>query len=144
MTMEDFYLFHEDNFDSFSKKTIKKASANIRRKLAAQSDRETELSVLPFQDLQKLCTEDTYQEDEESVVFHVRGLSVVVHDSALGQALFALPPKRRDVVLLFYFAEQNDPQIGRLLNLDTSTINRRRSAALSNLKAILEAMGYGA
>ena len=84
MTMEDFRLFHEDNFDSFSKKTIKKASANIRRKLAAQSNRETELSVLPFQDLQKLCTEDTYQEDEESVVFHVRGLSVVVHDSALG------------------------------------------------------------
>ena len=23
MTMEDFRLFHEDNFDSFSKKTIK-------------------------------------------------------------------------------------------------------------------------
>ena len=91
MTMEDFRLFHEDNFDSFSKKTIKKASANIRRKLAAQSDRETELSVLPFQDLQKLCTEDTYQEDEESVVFHVQGLSVVVHDSALGQALFSRP-----------------------------------------------------
>ena len=78
------------------------------------------------------------------MAFHVRGLSVIVRDAVLGQALFALPPKRRDVVLLFYFAERNEPQIGRLLNLDTSTINRRRSAALSNLKAILEAMGYGA
>ena len=142
MTMEDFRLFHEDNFDSFSKSTIKKASANIRRKLAAQSERETELSVLPIQTLQKLCTEDTYRE-EESVIFHIWGQTVVVHDSRLGQALFALPPKRRDIVLLYYFAGHNEPQIGRLLHLDASTINRRRSAALNHLKAILEAMGYG-
>ena len=64
MKMEDFCLFHEDNFDSFSKNTIKKASANIRRKLAAQSERETELSVLPFQDLQKLVFEERYQYNE--------------------------------------------------------------------------------
>lgn len=143
MTMEDFRLFHEDNFDSFSKNTIKKVSAYIRRRLAAQSKREIELSVLPFQDFQKLCTEDTYHE-EENVVFHVQGLSIIVHNAVLGQALFALPPKRRDVVLLFYFADRNEPQIGRLLNLDTSTINRRRNAALRLLKAILEEMDYGA
>lgn len=142
MTMEDFRLFHEDNFDSFSKSTIKKVSAYIHRRLATQAKREIELSVLPFQDFQKLCTEDTYQE-EESVVFHVHGLPVIVHSSVLGQALFALPPKRRDIVLLFYFADRNEPQIGRLLNLDTSTINRRRNAALRLLRAILEEMGYG-
>lgn len=142
MTMEDFRLFHEDNFDSFSKNTIKKISAYIRRRLATQAKREIELSVLPFQDFQKLCTEDTYQE-EESVVFHVQGLPVTVHNSVLGQALFALPPKRRDIVLLFYFADRNEPQIGRLLHLDTSTINRRRNAALRLLRAILEEMDYG-
>lgn len=142
MTMEDFRLFHEDNFDSFSKNTIKKVSAYIHRRLATQAKREIELSVLPFQDFQKLCTEDTYQE-EESVVFHVQGLPVIVHNSVLGQALFALPPKRRDIVLLFYFADRNEPQIGRLLHLDTSTINRRRNAALRLLRVILEEMDYG-
>lgn len=143
MTMEDFYLYHEDNFDSFSKSTIKSASANIFKSLALQSERETELSVLPLQALQKLRTEDTYDE-EEKVMFYVQGRPVIVRNRLLGQALFSLPPKRRDVVLLFYFADRNDPQIGQLLKLNTSTINRRRNAALNHLKAILEAMGYEA
>ena len=142
MTMEEFRLFHEDNFDSFSKSTIKSTSAKIRKRLATQSQWETEISVLPFQTVQKLYTEDTYKE-EDCMEFFVQGRTIIVHDQLLGQALFSLPPKRRDVVLLFYFADQNEPQIGQILHLDTSTINRRRNTALSCLKKILEAMKYG-
>lgn len=144
MTMEDFRLYHEKNFDSFSKSTIKSASARIRKELATQAEREVELSALPFQVMQRLCTEDTYPDEEEHVVFSVQGRTVIVRDSLLTRALFSLPPKRRDVLLLFYFTDQNDPQIGRLLHISTSTVNRRRSTALNRLKEILEAMDYGA
>ena len=144
MTMEDFRLFHEKNFDSFSKSTIKSASARIRKELAAQAEREVELSALPFQAMQQLCTEDTYPVEEECVAFSVQGRTVIVHDGLLARALFSLPPKRRDVLLLFYFVDKNEPQIGRLLHISTSAVNRRRSTALNRLKEILEAMDYGA
>ena len=62
---------------------------------------------------------------------------------ALGQALSSLPPKRRDVVLLFYFADQNEPQIGRLLNITTMAVNARRRKALAALRELLE-VEYGA
>ena len=43
MTLEEFYLYHEENFDSFSKSTIKRFSAKIFNEIAAKSERETYL-----------------------------------------------------------------------------------------------------
>ena len=53
------------------------------------------------------------------------------------------PHKRRDVVLLFYFADQNEPQIGKLLNITTMAVNSRRRKALAALRELLE-VKYGA
>lgn len=142
MTLEEFQLYHEKNFDAFSKSTIKRISAKIFNKIAAHAEQETELSALSFKDEQQLCTEDTYSLDEEGIQFWVLGKPVVIHDHLLGQALSALPPKRRDVILLFYFAGRNEPQIGHILNISTPTVNYRHGMALRRLKEILEAMNY--
>lgn len=144
MTLEGFYLYQEENFDAFSKSTIKRISAKIFNEIAARAERETALSALSFRDEQKLCTEDTYALEDGGILFWVLGEPIVVHDDLLGQALSALPPKRRDVILLFYFADRNEPQIGQLLHLSTPAVNYRHGTALERLKEILEAMGYGA
>ncbi len=143
MTLDEFYLYQEENFDAFSKSTIKRISAKIFNEIAARAEREITLSALSFRDEQKLCTEDTYALEDDGILFWVQGKPVVVHDNVLGQALSALPPKRRDVILLFYFTDRNEPQIGQLLHLSTPAVNYRHGKALTRLKEILEAMGYG-
>lgn len=143
MTLDEFYLYQEENFDAFSKSTIKRISAKIFNEIAARAEREITLSALSFRDEQKLCTEDTYALEDDGILFWVQGKPVVVHDNVLGQALSALPPKRRDVILLFYFTDRNEPQIGQLLHLSTPAANYRHGKALTRLKEILEAMGYG-
>ena len=75
--------------------------------------------------------------------FDLLGIPIEVHDPALGQALSSLSTKRRDVVLLFYFADQNEPQIGKLLNITTMAVNSRRRKALAALRELLE-VEYGA
>ena len=144
MTLEEFYLYHEENFDSFSKSTIKRFSAKIFNEIAVKSERETLLSALSFTDEQKLYTEDAYSLEDDGIRFLVQGTPVVIHDPMLGQALSALPPKRREVILLFYFVDRNEPQIGQILHLSTQAVNYRHGTALERLKEILEAMGYGA
>lgn len=144
MTLKDFYIYQEENFDAFSKSTIKRISAKIFNEIAAHAERETMLSSLSFKDEQKLCTEDAYALEDDGILFWVQGKPVVVHDNVLGQALSALPPKRRDVILLFYFADKNEPQIGQLLHISTPAVNYRHGTALERLKDILEAMSYGA
>ena len=92
----------------------------------------------------KLSAEDTYDlGDDVCARFDLLGIPIEVHDPALGQALSSLPPKRRDVVLLFYFADQNEPQIGKLLHITTMAVNARRRKALAALREFLE-VEYGA
>ena len=139
MTMEEFHLYQEQNFDSFTKRVIKNIAIDIHHTEAALSKKERSLSDLSYKEASKLAVEDTYHlDDDASVQFDLLGFPIIVHDPVLGQALFSLPPKRRDVVLLFYFADQNEPQIGKLLNISTMTVNVRHKKALDTLRELLE------
>ena len=144
MTTDEFRLYHEQTFDSFSKRVIKHIAIDIHNAEAALSKVEVSLSTLPYSETAKLSAEDTYDlGDDVCARFDLLGIPIEVHDPALGQALSSLPPKRRDVVLLFYFADQNEPQIGKLLNITTMAVNSRRRKALAALRELLE-VEYGA
>ena len=144
MTTDEFRLYHEQTFDSFSKRVIKHIAIDIHNAEAALSKVEVSLSALPYSETAKLSAEDTYDlGDDVCVRFDLLGIPIEVHVPALGQALSSLPPKRRDVVLLFYFADQNEPQIGKLLNITTMAVNSRRRKALAALRELLE-VEYGA
>ena len=135
MTMDEFQLYHEQTFDSFSKRVIKNIAIDILREEARLAKRETSLSALSAQDAARLSAEDTYELDEEvSMSLDLHGYPIQVHDPILGRALLAL---------LFYFADRNEPQIGRLLHLSTSAVSLRRKKALSALRELLE-REYGA
>ena len=139
MTTDEFRLYHEQTFDSFSKRVIKHIAIDIHNAEAALSKVEVSLSTLPYSETAKLSAEDTYDlGDDVCAHFDLLGIPIEVHDAALGQALSALPPKRRDVVLLFYFADQNEPQIGKLLHITTMAVNSRRRKALAALRELLE------
>lgn len=140
MTTDEFRLYHEQTFDSFSKRVIKHIAIDIHNAEAALSKVEVSLSTLPYSEAAKLAAEDTYDlGDDVCVRFDLLGIPIEVHDPALGQALSSLSPKRRDVVLLFYFA-----QIGKLLNITTMAVNSRRRKALAALRELLEVVEYGA
>ena len=139
ITTDEFRLYHEQTFDSFSKRVIKHIAIDIHNAEAALSKVEVSLSTLPYSEAAKLAAEDTYDlGDDVCVRFDLLGIPIEVHDPALGQALSSLSPKRRDVVLLFYFA-----QIGKLLNITTMAVNSRRRKALAALRELLE-VEYGA
>lgn len=78
----------------------------------------------------------------EAITFWVQGICVQITDWALGQALRSLTPQRRDVILLAYFLEQSDSEIGKLLNMSSRTVCYRRTVALERLKQMLEALEY--
>lgn len=136
MTLEEFEQYQEQSFDSFCKSLIQNESIDIFRMLKNRSAEEVAMSTVSYDDLAKLRTEDTYQTYER--IFDVRGKKVKVNDWALGQALQRLNPQRRDVILLYYFLEHTEPEIGELLDLSTGMINYRRTKALQRLKELLE------
>ena len=76
--------------------------------------------------------------DLESMTFFVGGDTVTIHDMLLGQAIASLPPQRREVILMSYFLNKNDPQIAKELHLGEDAVFFRRNSALQWLRRILE------
>ena len=91
MTMDEFQLYHEQTFDSFSKRVIKNIAIDILREEARLAKRETSLSALSAQDAARLSAEDTYELDEEvSMSLDLHGYPIQVHAPILGRELLAL------------------------------------------------------
>ena len=140
MTLEQFHTYQEQTFDSFLSKLVKNESKNAKKEISRRAEREISMSQLMQGELTRISISDEYS--LEKMTFYVSGNEVTVNDILLGQAIAALPPNRRDVILLSYFLNKNDPQIGALLNLTPNAIRYRREKTLQRWKEILEALTH--
>ena len=84
---------------------------------------------------------DEYPSD--STYFDVLDYQIAVKDGRLAEALAALPSKKRDVILLSYFLDMTDTEIAEKLEVVGSTIHRRRTSSLEELKLRLEVLEDG-
>lgn len=136
--MDNFYRCIEQTFDAFCKAVIRNESRQIHRELARREAWEIPLEGLNI-------AGGSYPRKEEyrpGRTLHVHGRPVQIHDPMLAQAILWLPPQKRDIILLYYFFEYSEPQIGKILGLSASAVNRRHRQALERLREILEGMGY--
>lgn len=140
MTLEQFYTYQEQTFDSYVAVVIKNESRNAKKEIARRAKHEISLSQLMNDEVAQIAAADDY--DLESMTFSVAGGTVTIHDILLGQALASLTPQRREVILLSYFLKKNDPQIAAILNLGKDAVFFRRNSTLQRLKEILEDLNY--
>ena len=115
-------------FEDFMKTVLRNKARNIHKKLDIQEQREAAASNYDESIFDNLMTEDSYAL-ETMIPFCVK------EQIFIGNALFYLQPKYRDVLLLSYFAEWSDSKIARYLNLPVSTVNSRRNQALQQAQA---------
>lgn len=139
MTREQFYTYQEQTLDSFIKTVAKNKSIDILREYARQADRETPLSELSPSDIGKSASvTDSYR--LYSRPYRVCNYVIQISDPIIGEVLQYLTPQRREVILLYYFLDYNDAEIGRLLRIDNTTAKYRRRSALKQLKKLVEDM----
>ena len=115
---------------------LRDESRNYKKQLARRAEKEINLSELSEAELSQLYAMDEYPSD--STYFDVLEYRVAVKDDRLAEALAALPSKKRDVILLSYFLDMTDTEIAEKLKVVGSTIHRRRTSSLEELKLRLE------
>lgn len=64
--------------------------------------------------------------------------TVRIENSLLAEALENLDGKKRDVILRYYFLGFDDTEISKILEVNRSTIQRRRHAGLEFIKKFME------
>ena len=128
-------------FDSFCKKILREESRDYERQLAHSLEQEITFSDLSEAILSRIGVMDEYPSDH--TYFDVLDYRVAVRNNQLAKALASLPSKKRDVVLLAFFLDMNDAEIAEKFNVVRTTIQRRRTSSLAELKSRLEVKKNG-
>lgn len=114
-------------------------SGAVSSKKERRAEMERPLSALSDALLFKLNPSDPPQDAalEASVSFDVRGRRIVVHNAELGQAITYLPLRKREITLLYFFADLTDAEIAKMLDMSVSAVQRQRNRAVCWLRDFL-------
>ena len=123
-------------FDAYCKRLLKNEVIDTIRGEKRMGQREVTFSDLTKTERGQLKYIDQYAPDQR--VFPLLGMEIEVVDADLVQALSALPADRRAIILLSYFLEMHDEEIGKCLGLSRPAVQRRRTSTLDMLRKILE------
>ncbi len=121
-------------FDSYCKKTIWYQAINLYRANAKYAERNVSFEEI-LNDYFSECY-DTYpilQYHFEAFEYHFS-----VNDYSLGKALLQLPKKKRDVILMYYFANFKLTEIAKMLGKPHQNISYIHIRALKKLREIME------
>lgn len=132
----DFQKTIQCQFDCKLKKVVKGVVRNYRKELARRQAKEVSFCELPEIVVEKLIVWDDYE--SEYTTFDVCGTEIRVLDEELAEALKQLPEQNRNIVLMFFFLDMSDSEIGEKLNINRSTSYRHRRNSLEEIKKQLK------
>ena len=132
----DFQKTIQCQFDCKLKKVVKGIVRNYRKELARRQAKEVSFCELPEIVVEKLIVWDDYE--SEYTTFDVCGTEIRVLDKELAEALKQLPEQSRNIVLMFFFLDMSDSEIGEKLNINRSTSYRHRRNSLEEIRKQLK------
>lgn len=130
----------QHSFDCYCKRLLRNEMRDYYKEIRRRRKHEVSFSELTAKELEQLSACDTYFADSQ-YIFNVLGNDILVHDETIAEALNSLPENKRDIILLSYFLDMSDGEIGEQLNMVRSTVQYRRTIILRELKKFMEGKG---
>jgi RNA polymerase sigma factor (sigma-70 family) len=125
-------------FDAFCKAVLRNEARNHMRDLRRQRRHETSLDAVPQAEMDKLSTADHYPSD--SFVFSSHGYDLLIDNELVADAFAGLPATEQSILILRCVLDLTDEEIGGLLGMSRSAVQRRRTKTLEELRAKLTAL----
>ena len=123
-------------FDAFCKTVLRHEAMNYFRELNRQRKRAIQFSALCQHDMDKLCSMDEYPSD--SILFTAYGCTLHIRDELMAAAFAGLPKQEQGILILHCVLELADGEIGSLVGMSRSAVQRHRTKALNELRKRLE------
>ena len=132
----DFILRHR--YDAFCKAVLRNEAKDYLREMGQQRDREKSLDALTQQELDKLSTVDYYPSD--SYVFSSHGYDLLIDNELVAEAFASLPQQEQSILILHCVLDLADGEIGSLMGMSRSAVQRHRTSPLKQLRLKLMAL----
>lgn len=133
---KDFEKSNQCAFDAYCKVILRNEARDAYDQRKRKLKHEQLFGEMSPEELNKLITTDRYFQFERDIVED--GLHFIVCDQGVYDALMTLPGAKRKIVLLSYFGEMNDREIGDALGTGRANVQYHRSRALAMMRKTLE------
>ena len=134
-----FDYVERNRLDAFCKTVLRNEAKNYLSEMVRHRDREKSLEALTQQELDKLSTVDHYPSD--SYVFSSHGYDLRIDNELVAGAFAALPEQEQQILILHCVAAMADGEIGDLVGMSRSVVQRHRTKTLNELRQRLEDNG---
>jgi RNA polymerase sigma factor (sigma-70 family) len=128
-------------FDAFCKKVLRNEARAYLRNMKRQREREALFSDLSQAELDKLCVVDRYPSD--SIVFSSHGYDLHIDNELVAEAFGSLPEQEQSILILHCVLDMADGEIGSLMGMSRSAVQRHRTSTLKQLRVKLMALMPG-
>ena len=125
-------------FDAFCKSVLRNEAWNLKRSMKRQRRRVTPLDTVSPTEWDKLSVTDSYPSD--SFVFSSHGYSMCIDNELVAAAFAGLSATEQSILILRCALDMTDAEIGAYLEMSRSAVQRRRTKALTGLRAKLAAL----
>lgn len=125
-------------FDHFCKLVLRNEAINYAQELKRRRDHETAFSALPQAEMDKLSTTDRYPSD--SYVFSSYGCDLPIENELVAEAFASLSLRDQSILILHCVLDLTDKEIGWVMGLSRSAVQKRRTGTLKVLRNKLTAL----
>lgn len=125
-------------FDAFCKAVLRNEARNLQQSMRRQRRRVTPLDTVFPTEWDKLSVTDSYPSD--SFVFSSHGYSMCIDNELVAAAFAGLSATEQSILILRCALDMTDSEIGAYLEMSRSAVQRRRTKALTGLRAKLAAL----
>ena len=125
-------------FDAFCKTVLRNEARSYLHSLARQYDREKSFDSLTLEELDRLATVDRYPSD--SFTFSSHGYDLHIDNELVAEAFASLPEQEQSILILHCVLDMADGEIGSLVGMSRSAVQRHRTSTLKQLRVKLMAL----
>ena len=105
---------------------------------ATKETAELSFSDLPQMEMDKLCVVDHYPSDR--FTFSSHGYDLHIENELVADAFAGLSVQEQSILILHFVLDLPDQEVGRLVGMSRSAVQRRRAKSLNELRIKLAAL----
>lgn len=132
-------MFHHSGITATKNQGGKPCRRKLHRKrLPLFSSPQLSFSDLPQMEMDKLCVVDHYPSDR--FTFSSHGYDLHIENELVADAFAGLSVQEQSILILHFVLDLPDQEVGRLVGMSRSAVQRRRAKSLTELRIKLAAL----
>lgn len=128
-------------FDRYCKLVLYHEALDYLREMQRRREREISLDAVPPAEWDKLSMVEQYPSD--SFIFSSHGYDLHINNELVAEAFASLPEQEQSILILHCVLEMADGEIGNLIGMSRSAVQRHRTSTLKELRIKLMALMPG-